>query len=342
MFVFNSDCLQMVPSEEEIARLEQKQRQAFQERVLKDISNPLLVKTNDRISQMQDWKNNVALLSPRVPLHIFSSLFSIHFFFSSLFFFVIGCSPPELTYPPTRWPIPPPRSRPERARARSNRGPSPTALLRPTPAPRLPFPVRSCPPASYVPSLLNLNFFTPVPKNDKNAYTRVVGRVRVVRLQVARSAPDLVREMSDDAGDTVRSNTSQQLHLADREHSRDDAVTSAGSRGATDDADHPPNKRPEANAAVPPTTAAAPVAAAPHGGSGESHPRRDEREQRADWLDIIHFYLHRNLDKIRVLMQAPELHVRALHVRWCVCGGVCAVCCVLCVLTLTVWRCRRI
>jgi uncharacterized coiled-coil protein SlyX len=58
--------LQTVPSEEEIARLEQKQRQAFQERVLKDISNPLLVKTNDRISQMQDWKNNVALLSPRV------------------------------------------------------------------------------------------------------------------------------------------------------------------------------------------------------------------------------------------------------------------------------------
>ncbi len=52
---FNSDGLQTVPSEEEIARLEQKQRQAFQERVLKDISNPLLVKTNDRISQMQDW-----------------------------------------------------------------------------------------------------------------------------------------------------------------------------------------------------------------------------------------------------------------------------------------------
>lgn len=218
----------MVPSEEEIARLEQKQRQAFQERVLKDISNPLLVKTNDRISQMQDWKNNQAraragTIESRPIAHSASSAHS---------------------------------------------GPAPSV------------------PGSFLPSGL-----------------------------VARSAPDLVREMSDDAGDTVRSNTSQQLHVADREHSRDDAVTSAGSRGATDDADHPPNKRPEANAAVPPTTAAAPVAAAPHGGSGESHPRRDEREQRADWLDIIHFYLHRNLDKIRVLMQAPELHEDLKHLE---------------------------
>lgn len=124
-------------------------------------------------------------------------------------------------------------------------------------------------------------------------------------MQAAKSAPDLACNISEDVVLRNSLSKSSPLDKGGHEEERAKIVSIVEPHQIVHS-----NRSGELANSTPSTNGAGSV----HGSSdGVSLSRRDDREQRADWLDIIHFYLHRNIDKIRTSMHTPELLVKTLE-----------------------------